>query len=234
LEKGGFDIVVFMTGVGVRLLTRILESLYSPVRFAELLRQVTIVARGPKPVTALRELGVGVNLTVPEPNTWHELLAELDRRKREYPLEGKRVALQEYGVSNPELVAALQQRGTKVTCVPVYEWTLPEDLRPLQEAVAAIVHGEVSVLLVTSSIQVRHLFQVAKSVGSDESLRKALANMVIASIGPLTSEELRHESLRVDLEPSHPKMGFLVQEAAQRSSQLLQRKRMTQTSGPAS
>jgi uroporphyrinogen-III synthase len=49
--------------------------------------------------------------------------------------------------------------------------------------------------------------------------------MVIASIGPTTSEELRQQGISIDLEPSHPKMGFLVREAAEQASDLLMRKR---------
>jgi len=41
----------------------------------------------------------------------------------------------------------------------------------------------------------------------------------------LTSEELRGRGLSVDFECSHPKMGFLVQEAAEKDSQLLHQKR---------
>jgi uroporphyrinogen-III synthase len=52
-------------------------------------------------------------------------------------------------------------------------------------------------------------------------LNRALARVVITSIGPLTSEELRSRGLSVDIECAHPKMGFLVQEAAEKVSGLL-------------
>jgi len=224
LDEGSFDLVIFMTGVGVRLLRRIAERLYPSEKFAELLSRVTVVARGPKPIAALREIGVPVGVTVPEPNTWRDLLAVLDNRQSEFPLMGRRVAVQEYGVRNPELVTGLEQRGAKVTCVPVYEWTLPEDTQPLQDAVAAIVQGEVQVVLITSSVQVRHLLEVAEKMGSASALRKALADTVVVSIGPLTSKEIRQRGLNVDMESTHPKMGFLVQEAARRSGQLLMQK----------
>ena len=225
LDFGLFDVAIFMTGVGVRLLTQVLAHVYSPEHFAERLKKVVVVARGPKPIGALRELGVPVNITVPEPNTWHDLIAEFDRRQQEFPLKGKRIALQEYGSSNSELIAALEDRGAIVSSVPIYEWTLPDDVQPLRDGVAKVIAGEVSVLLVTSSVQVRHLFKVAEDMDCDDSLRKALRNVVIASVGPLTSEEIRHQDLTVDFEASHPKMGFLVQETAQRSAELLRAKR---------
>jgi uroporphyrinogen-III synthase len=48
-----------------------------------------------------------------------------------------------------------------------------------------------------------------------------LGRAVIASIGPTTSEELQRHGVAVDLEPSHPKMGLLVRETAERAAALL-------------
>jgi uroporphyrinogen-III synthase len=56
-------------------------------------------------------------------------------------------------------------------------------------------------------------------------LHEALSRVVITSVGPLTSEELRSRGLSVDIECTHPKMGFLVQEAAERAPELLKTKR---------
>jgi len=225
LREGGFHVVIFMTGVGVQLLARIAEGVYPISEFATLLSRTITVARGPKPLAALRQIGVTATLTVPEPNTWHDLLSELDNRHGEIPLDGKRVVLQEYGVSNPELVDALQQRGAEVSCVPVYEWKLPEDTAPLRRAVDDVINGDIDVILVTASVQIRHLFQVAETAGKKDALLEAMKRTVLTSIGPLCSEEIQKHGLSVDLEPSHPKMGFLVMEAAEKSGSLLHQKR---------
>ena len=37
-----------------------------------------MIARGPKPASALRSLGASINFQVPEPNTWRETLALID------------------------------------------------------------------------------------------------------------------------------------------------------------
>ena len=124
-----------------------------------------MAARGPKPVAVLRELQVPVWVTAPEPNTWRELVAAIDARADERPLAGARVAVQEYGVSNLELLDALRARGAQVTPVPVYQWTLPEDLQPLHDAVTAVTRGEVDVLILTSGVQLAHLFQIADGMG---------------------------------------------------------------------
>ena len=226
LAAGLVDIVIFTTGVGVRALASSIASVCSGEELARRLNNVVVVARGPKPTTVLRELGVRVSLAVPEPNTWRELLTALDQNKDAVPMTGRRVAIQEYGVTNPELSAALVNRGATVTLVNVYQWALPEDLGPLEQAIEAIIRGDVHVLLVASSVQIRHLFEVAERMQKGESLHSALSRVVIASVGPLTSEELRGRGLSVDIECSHPKMGFLVQEAAEKSPELLKSKRM--------
>ncbi|HTX15961.1 MAG TPA: uroporphyrinogen-III synthase [Candidatus Baltobacteraceae bacterium] len=225
LASGGFDMAIFLTGVGTRALARVVETMYPIEKFAEALRAIAIVARGPKPVAALKELGVPVRLAVPEPNTWRDLLRALDENVESLPLAGRRVAVQEYGVSNPELLAGLAERGAKVTRVPVYQWALPEDTGPLRAAVRAIVDGQVDVAVFTTSVQIVHLLQIARELNLERQLREGLARIVVGSIGPVTSEELREQGVTPDFEPVHPKMGFLLNEAGQRGKALLEEKR---------
>lgn len=225
LEDGLLDMVIFMTGAGVRVLVQAVEGVCPRDQLFALLGRVAVIARGPKPVAALRELGVRASLVVPEPNTWRDLLSMLDENRDAFPLQASRVAVQEYGISNPELTAGLQQRGAEVFPVCVYQWALPEDTEPLESAIELIIRGQIDVMLVASAIQIRHLFQVAATMGCPNALHDALARVVITSIGPLTSEELRNRGLQVDIECTRPKMGVLVQEAAEKSGQLLQQKR---------
>ncbi|HXN23132.1 MAG TPA: uroporphyrinogen-III synthase [Candidatus Dormibacteraeota bacterium] len=225
LADGGFDMVIFLTGVGTRALTRVVETLYPLEQFVAQLRKIDVVARGPKPVAVLKELGVPIGLVVPEPNTWRDLLRALDDKRESLPLDGRRVAVQEYGVSNPELVAGLTARGARVTQVAVYEWALPEDTGPLRAAILSITRSEIDVALFTTSVQVTHLLQVAASMKLDEPVRRAFSRILVGSIGPTTSERLRELGLDPDIEPSHPKMGLLVNETAERAVALLKQKR---------
>lgn len=225
LTAGEVYMVIFTTGVGVKALASAVKKVCPREELARHLNGIVVVARGPKPAVALRELGVRVSLTVPEPNTWRDLLTLLDQSQNTFPVAGRRVDVQEYGVTNSELSAGLQERGAIVTLVNVYQWALPEDLGPLQNAVESIIRGEVHVLLVASSVQIRHLFEVAERMTKAEPLREALSRVVIASVGPLTSEELRSRGLSVDIECTRPKMGFLVQEAADQSAAILRQKR---------
>jgi uroporphyrinogen-III synthase len=225
LVVGGFDLVIFLTGVGTRALARVAETVCTRDDFVAALRRVPVVARGPKPVAALKELGVPVTLAVPEPNTWRELLAALDAQPDTLPLNGRRVAVQEYGASNAELLAGLSERGAHVTRVPVYEWALPEDTVPLRAAIHAIARDEIDVALFTTSVQVIHLLKIAAEMNLEEAVRNAFARILVGSIGPVTSEELRVHGIPPDFEPSHPKMGFLVNELAQQSAESLRQKR---------
>jgi uroporphyrinogen-III synthase len=225
LLESSFDAVIFLTGVGTRALTRVAETVCSREEFIAALQKVAVVARGPKPVLALKEMGVPVMLAVPEPNTWKELLRTLDEHSSSLPMHGCRVAVQEYGASNRELLEALTHRGAQVTRVPVYEWDLPQDTTPLREAVSALARHEVDVALFTTSIQVIHLLKIAEEMKLQDQVRQAFGNIFVGSIGPVTSDELRSHGIAPDFEPSHPKMGFLVNEAAERSAAALEAKK---------
>jgi uroporphyrinogen-III synthase len=224
LLQDQFAAVIFMTGVGTRALLQEVEPLCSPAQFVAALSRTKVVARGPKPVAVLRELGVPITLTVPEPNTWREILQALDQNSDKVPLQGQRVAVQEHGEPSPELYAGLQERGAQVFPVHVYEWQLPEDIGPLHAAVTALAQNQIDVVLLTSSIQIRHLLLIAEEMKLRDEVLGALNHAAVASIGPVTSGTLHALGIAVDLEPSHPKMGLLVKEMADQSAELVSRK----------
>ena len=221
---GSYDLVIFMTGVGVRAMLEIVQTRFDREEFLTALRKVKIAARGAKPASVLRELKIPVDVTSEEPSTWREVLQAIDAAYGD-SLRQMHVAVQEYGASNPELLAELNSRSRELTKVPVYQWALPEDLQPLRECVLGLLNGMVDVVLFMTAVQIIHLFRVAEQMGVHEQLRDALRKTVVLSIGPTTSEELEHYGIEPDFEPSRPKMGFLVNEAAQYSSRLLEKKR---------
>ncbi len=225
LFAGQIEVLIFMTGVGARMLVEALSTRYPKEKILAEFSKRTIVARGPKPVHVLRELGIPVTITVPEPNTWFEILETLDLSKKSVSLGGKTVGVQEYGVSNPDLIEGLKKRGAKVVRVPVYRWALPDDTGPLEKAIDEIVSGRVDFSLFTNAMQIRHVLRVAAEKGLEEKLLTALKNTVIASVGPTCSEALRECGLNVDFEPSHPKLGHLVAESAAKAEELLAEKR---------
>jgi uroporphyrinogen-III synthase len=226
LSAGEFDMVIFLTGVGTRALAKVVETIYPLDQYWAELRKIAVVARGPKPVAVLKEWNVPIAFSAPEPNTWRELLGALDENAAAFPVKGRRVAVQEYGVSNAELLAGLVERGAQVTSVPVYEWALPEDTGPLRSAIAAIARNEIDAILFTTATQADHLLRITAEMNEEDALRRALSRMLVASIGPTTSERLREYGIAPDMEPTHPKMGYLVSESAQRCAEILRRKRI--------
>ena len=218
---GQIDVIIFMTGVGVRHLMAQVERHVDAPRFLTVVSDLTTVVRGPKPVVVLKELGIEPTHRVPEPNTWREVLQTIDRH---VPLANQSVGLQEYGEPNASLIAGLEARGARVVNVKVYNWDLPDDTAPLEENIRAIVAGRIDVVLFTSSHQVANLLRMAQQIGLLDQLRGALDRIAIASIGPTTSEGLREHGLTPDIEPEHPKMGQLVAAAADHAVRVMRQK----------
>lgn len=233
LITGDIAMAIFLTGVGFKTLLSAVEKRVDRERFLNGLRDIVTVCRGPKPVAAMREVDLKPTLRVPEPNTWRELLATLDEWGSINQLN---VGLQEYGRTNPSLTAGLEARGANVVSVSVYQWALPEDRGPLEANIDRMIAGEVDVAMFTSANQITNLLTTAEEKGVAAELREAMRQIVIASVGPTTSEHLRSEDLPVDVEPVHPKMGPLVSAAADRSHEILQRKQTVNAmlSGPTS
>jgi uroporphyrinogen decarboxylase len=222
LLAGDFEVVIFLTGVGVRALMQVIETRHTRDAIVVALAKTTIVVRGPKPTKVVRELGLEPGIIAREPSTWRELLDDLAKLIR---LDGKNLAVQEYGVSNRDLIAGLEARGARVTIVPVYRWTLPLDRAPLRTALSAIASREADVALFTSASQVVNIMQMAEAEGIGAEVRAGFAAMAIGSIGPVCSAELMSNGIRPDFEPEHSKLGHLIKEAAQRAHAILEVKR---------
>jgi uroporphyrinogen decarboxylase len=226
---GEIGAVIFLTGVGFKQLITAIEPHVDKQRFLDALSDIPTLARGPKPVAAMRELGLQPTHRAPEPNTWREVLQTIDQH---LPISNLTVGLQEYGITNHSLIGGLEARGARVTTVRVYQWDLPEDTKPLEENIRAIVRGERDCLLFTSAHQAVNLLRIATALDCESDLRSALRSMVVASIGPTTSEMLQHLDIPIDLEPDHPKMGHLVQASAEKGPRILKAKRFTRSPRP--
>lgn len=222
LFAGEFETLILLTGVGTRALAKIAGLRHEHEAFLAELAKRKIVVRGPKPNAVCREWNVRVDVRVPEPNTWRDLLDCIGEIR-----VGEQIAVQEYGRPNRELIDALRKRGAEVTPVPVYSWALPEDTAPLAAAIRQIAAGEADVAMFTTRVQVDHMLQFAEELGLESAVSAGLAKMMIASIGPIASETLAQAGFAAHMEPSHPKMGILVKEAAEQSAEILARIRQS-------
>ncbi len=225
LFAGRVDVLVLLTGVGTRYLTDVLSEKYPREKILEAYKKTVIIPRGPKPIRVLNEWSIPFALTVPEPNTWNEVLRALDEHKKDIPLSGKTVAVQEYGVSNPEFLEGLKARGARLLRVPVYRWALPDDLSPIKEAITRLLDARVQVVIFTTAVQIVHVLEVADKMGKKKETADALNKTVIASVGPDCSEALKSQGITVDIEPESPKMGPLIIAVAEKAAAILPKKR---------
>ncbi len=207
LQNQAIAYVVVQTGVGVAGLLTEAEKLNRKAELLALLQATTMIARGPKPLAVLSRNGLKADFATAEPHTTADLIATFDA----LDFRGQGVAVIHYGERNAQLAAALETRGANVFELCLYEWQLPENLAPMQTMITETIAGQVDVVAFTSQIQARHLLQVADDLGQADELRQALqTKTVIASIGPTCSEVLRALGVPPQIEPEHPKMGFLV------------------------
>lgn len=214
LFAGEIDILLCMTGVGTDMLVDIMKTRYDWKKIRQSLSDILVVSRGPKPAKVLRKLDIPIDIKVPEPNTWKELLEALDSHEKTFDLHDKKVAIQEYGETNQDLNKELIKRGAELVQTPIYRWALPDDLEPLKEGIRAIVNGNTDAVLFTSKTQADHVMQVADMMGSQEELKEALRNVFVASIGPVCSGGLKSHGIHIDFEPSRPKLAVFIREIA--------------------
>jgi uroporphyrinogen-III synthase len=198
--------VILQTGVGTKALFRAAEQRGVATELLARLAESIVVVRGPKPTAELNARQVRIDLRAGSPFTTADVLAVMA------PLElaGAAVLVQRYGADNPELRAALEARGAHVAEIATYRWSLPDDLEPLRELLRALTEQRVDAVVVTSAVQVLHLFEVARREGGAERLATDLNACVIASIGPVSTRALVTHGVRVTFEASPPKLGFLL------------------------
>jgi uroporphyrinogen-III synthase len=244
LQAGTLDLLIFLTGVGTEALATAIETEHPREQLLEQLQQCKIVVRGPKPFAVLRKWNVRIDARAAEPNTWHEVVQSVlevvaaadsppDAESlpaedsstaagiASTPLQGCRIAVQEYGQPAADLYSELEKLGAEVLSVPVYKWSLPDDTSPVEAAIEATIRGEFDIVLFTTAQHMVHVLQIAEAMGRRDEWLAAARRCMIASIGPTASERIVECGLPVDFEPQHPHMGHLVREALQAAPQVL-------------
>lgn len=207
--RGRVTIMVFQTGVGAQALLDGAEQLGRKDDLLNAFHGIKIVCRGPKPVAVMRANGVPITLTAPEPFTSEDLVASLHAQG--WDMKDKVVAIQQYGETNVYLRNEVTKMGAQVMEVSLYEWALPEDIAPLENAVRVVAEHQVDAIAFTTQSQVRHLFEISDQLGLTKSLREALdTGVVVASVGPVCTRALAEKGVTPHVVPVHPKMGPMV------------------------
>jgi uroporphyrinogen-III synthase len=194
-----FDDLVLMTGEGLRRLMKVAQRIEVDQDFIAAAGKARKFARGPKPVRALREIGLEVQVVTETPTS--EGIAEMLSR---VDLKDHRVGLQLYpDKDHGKLIAAITSRGASVETVLPYAYNAEAAEANIVSAIDEMARGCIDAIALTSSGQVRRLIDVAKAHGCEEQLRAGLAQTPIASVGPVVSDELKSNGLRTDIYPAN-------------------------------
>jgi uroporphyrinogen-III synthase len=206
LAGEAIDVAVFQTGVGAVRLFNFATDMGCEQVLLHRLASSSVLARGPKPLAALHQHKVRVDLRTREPHTTAEVVELLD-----VDLRNRTVFVQHHGAPNAVLTDTLRERGARLLEAVTYQWALPEDLGPVKRFLDELTAGAIDVTVFTSMAQVINLFAIAEHLGRADEMKQALAEKTrIASIGPTTSASLGEHGLRVAIQPEHTKMVPLV------------------------
>jgi uroporphyrinogen-III synthase len=207
LAADRFGYVVLLTGEGLRRLLSFADRAGIREEVIAALARVRTVTRGPKPVRALREIGLAPTKVAASPTTDGVITA-----LRDEPLRGQAVGVQFYSGSNPPLVEFLEQSGATARTVRPYVYAPAADADQIARLIDRMAAGQIDVLVFTSSPQVDRLYEVANERGLNARLDEALVRSKIAAVGPIVADNLRRRGARVDI---CPEQGFVMKNLVQ-------------------
>src|SRR5262249_4249501 len=160
------------------------------------LRSCTIWTRGPKASGAIAALGLPVTASVSSRS------AEVCDALLAAGVAGKRIAVQLDGAGNEPMLARLEKAGADVVPVPVYRWSLPEDVEPAHRLVRAIVESRIDAVTFTTRTAIVHLLEIADDLGLRDDVLAALNRSTVAvCVGPVCAELGRLLGIETMIEP---------------------------------
>lgn len=198
LAKERMDFVVLYTGEGVRRLMGFAERAGLREAVIAGLKGACKVVRGPKPVKALREIGLRADLRAAGPTTEGVIETLTDQS-----LEGKVVGVQLYGVErNERLMAFLRERGAEPCGVWPYVYASEAEDAQVVELIEAMAAGSVDLIAFTGTPQVRRLWAVAQAHDRAVMLREGLAKVKVAAVGPVVAGALAEQGVTAEVMPA--------------------------------
>lgn len=197
---GEFQDIIFYTGEGVRRLRGFAARASIRDEFVAALKTVRKITRGPKPVKALREVGLSSDLAAESPTT-DGLIATLEKQA----MEGRRVGVQAYGQTpNAQLLAYLSQRKAVVDVVAPYDYASAADNDRVLGLIEEMAAGKVDAIAFTSSPQYARLAEVAEKHHVSAKLQAALKGTTVVVVGPVMAAELTQHGVRCDVTAESP------------------------------
>ncbi|MFO1352043.1 MAG: uroporphyrinogen-III synthase [Gammaproteobacteria bacterium] len=191
------DDFVILTGEGIRRLLGCAERAGIRAAFGAALAGVRKIARGPKPGSALREIGLKPDVLASQPTT-DGVIATLDSLE----LQDHRVGVQLYGDEpNAKLIDYLHRRGARPLAVAPYVYASQADDDKVVALIRALAAGRIDAIAFTSQVQYQRLQQIANTHQLEPELKAGLARTQVAAVGPIVAALLRDAGVRVDWMP---------------------------------
>jgi uroporphyrinogen-III synthase len=193
--EGACDDLILLTGEGLRRILSCIQKNEPSLKdaFVQALGAARKITRGPKPARALRELGLKPDIAADVPTT-DGVINSL----RPHDLKGHRIGLQLYGTEpNRPLVDFLEQAGASVLIVAPYVYADAAEDQAVLSLLKRLEAGEIDAIAFTSTPQVERLFSIASS----EVVTKALANTIVAAVGPVVADTLRKRGIEARVMP---------------------------------
>lgn len=198
LVGGTLQDMIWLTGEGIRRLAPIAAKMGREPAVIEALRRVRNIARGPKPVRALRELGLATGLSVTTPTSQ----GVADALLRE-DIAGRAIGVQLYpDAGDLPLLDQLRNRGARLFPVTPYRYASDAQAEQVVATIRALSEGKIGLVAFTATPQIERLFRVAQDNGLEAALRDGLTRTAIAAVGPLVEETLRGFGLNSTIRPS--------------------------------
>lgn len=196
LVGGAFDDVILFTGEGLGRLMAIAEAAGISQDVKDALARARKIVRGPKPVRALRAIGLGPDISAEEPTSAGliETLSGLD-------LAGRRFGMQSYPGQGGELDAFLRDKGASVERVLPYRYASHEEDRRVVAIIDEMASGAVDLIAFTARPQVKRLREAAAREGREVALEDAMRKTRIAAVGPIVGEAVEEAGWTVAVAP---------------------------------
>ena len=196
--NGACDDLVLMTGEGLRRLLGFARRTDLKSAFLNVLRTTRKITRGPKPVRALREIGLNADIPADEPTT-EGIIAAL----RRIDLGGRSIGVQlNPGNPNLRLLDFIEAAGAVPDPVLPYVYVSEADDARVLAIIKGMARGQFDAIAFTSAPQVRRLRDVARATGRESDLLQGFRRTVVAAVGPIVASELEALGVQVSITPT--------------------------------
>jgi len=179
--KSIFDYIIFTSQISVRILWKYLTENDLADSFLELCKKAKIIAIGPQTKEALMRIGLNIEI-VPRKFSSRGII----ERIKSYPLRDKKILLIRSIHAKKDLDEYLVVSGAKVFKLYTHKLELTDRV---YDAINILINREVDSLILTSSMMTEYLEASLNKYGY--TLREISNNIVIFSIGPVTSTVLK-------------------------------------------